>query len=600
MPHVDGHSTDPFWIQNDRTPSESPLDSLTQQELESRMAGDYLIEKLELKSPNVDMPINLAPVYDTVSIYEDISKPYLLMDIALVESFGLRELIPIIGEEFVEIVAATRGLIAGQGSPQNNKFDGIIQKVFRVTSVSPIVSKNDRIKQYVLHCSSVEAIINEKTRVSRGYLETEISRVVRDIYEKEIIAELTETYGSYIGTERIKPIVIEPTDGIHNFAFPFKKPFDIMDDLAEKAVSADVEEAENVNPDTQGDVPPVKQTGGALFMFYETLSNFRFESLETIYKRDPKRRIYAKPMPVTRDNATMTSFNTAMEYEIDGLFDVVENLRAGMYASKLITHDSVRMRYDITGYSYILRNNEPIEQESPDDGMVTQMQLGGATPESSVKKVDDFTLSLARDGHAGKLCTDRNDLLLDKDNGERCKIKFMATDFNHAYMYERNRKKGGGGAETGIKENNLERRVQVRDSQLQQLVNIKITLRMYGDSSLRVGEIIWFYAPSQSVQEGQEEESDKFISGKFIVTKIQHNFTIDAYTMNVQIRKDAWYSDPPAFNPELNQNAQMSNTSKKELQNERLGVQETTLTSEGSDNNLTPNNVDGGATGVIP
>ena len=49
MPHVDGHSTDPFWIQNDRTPSESPLDSLTQQELESRMAGDYLIEKLELK-----------------------------------------------------------------------------------------------------------------------------------------------------------------------------------------------------------------------------------------------------------------------------------------------------------------------------------------------------------------------------------------------------------------------------------------------------------------------------------------------------------------------------------------------------------------------
>ena len=123
---------------------------------------------------------------------------------------------------------------------------------------------------------------------------------------------------------------------------------------------------------------------------------------------------------------------------------------------------------------------------------------------------------------------------------------------------------------------------------------------MYGDSSLRVGEIIWFYAPSQSVQEGQEEESDKFISGKYIVTKIQHNFTIDAYTMNVQIRKDAWYSDPPAFNPELNQNAQMTNTSKKELQNQKLGVRESTLSSEGSDNNLSPNNVDGGATGVIP
>ena len=42
----------------------------------------------------------------------------------------------------------------------------------------------------------------------------------------------------------------------------------------------------------------------------------------------------------------------------------------------------------------------------------------------------------------------------------------------------------------------LERRKQLRDSQLQQLDNIKLTLKMNGDSSLRVGEIISFFAPS--------------------------------------------------------------------------------------------------------
>mgnify|MGYP001215003173 CR=1 FL=1 len=36
---------------------------------------------------------------------EDLSSSYLLCDISIIESFGLRELIPIIGEEFIEIIA---------------------------------------------------------------------------------------------------------------------------------------------------------------------------------------------------------------------------------------------------------------------------------------------------------------------------------------------------------------------------------------------------------------------------------------------------------------------------------------------------------------
>ena len=148
----------------------------------------------------------------------------------------------------------------------------------------------------------------------------------------------------------------------------------------------------------------------------------------------------------------------------------------------------------------------------------------------------------------------------------------MSTKLNHYYFFNYNIKAAGGGAEPNIKENQLERRTQIRDSQLQQLDNIKITIKMYGDSSLRVGEIINFYVPSNSTQEGQENISDAFLSGKYLITKIKHEFTAEKYLMHVQIRKDSWQSDLPAFDQALNQNRQLRSTSKQEILEQQLGA----------------------------
>jgi hypothetical protein len=581
MPHVAGHTNLPFWLQTDRTPTTSPIEEASGASLASRIPGDYLIEKLVLLSPNVDAEIDLTPTFDTISIFEDISKPYILMDLSIVESYGLRELIPLIGEEFIELVASTAGVVAGEGSPTNSLFDGVIQKVFRVTSMSPIVSTSERVKNYVLHCVSVEAVINEKTRISRGYVKSSIDKVVMDIYEKEFVKPLMNEYSSYVGLSKVKPLVIEPTEGTHDITFPFKKPFDIFDDLAEKALSLNEPEEEDIPFTTASDsVPPAEQTGGALYMFYETLSSFRFESLESVFKREPKRHIYAKPTPMLTPEDLLNGFSNAIDYEIDGLFDIVDNLRAGMYASKLITHDMTRMRYDITGYSYILRDDTPFSAPEPSTGVETETTVGGTEPEASKKKLPDLTLSLARPGASGKLCTNKNDLLHDNDNGERCKIKFMATDLNHGYFFEANRKAAGGGREKGIKESSLERRVQLRDSQLQQLDNIKVTLRMYGDSSLRVGEIINFYAPSQTLQEGKDQEEDVFLSGKYIITKIRHVINAESYMMHVQCRKDAWYSDLPAWDQALSASRKLDGTSKAEAANKMLGVKDAQITTD--------------------
>ena len=83
-----------------------------QLEKSSAQPGMYEIVKCDIVSPNVakaetglPTPVNMIPMIDTVTVYEDIGKPYLLCDIAIRDGFGFRETIPIIGEEFINFEA---------------------------------------------------------------------------------------------------------------------------------------------------------------------------------------------------------------------------------------------------------------------------------------------------------------------------------------------------------------------------------------------------------------------------------------------------------------------------------------------------------------
>ena len=519
------------------------------------MAGLYDIVKCDIISPNVALsegdgqlePVNMIPMIDTLTVYEDINKPYLLCDIAIRDSYGFRETIPIIGEEFVQFEAQTRGF---ELVDADNPLDNIIKKTFRVYTVSPIVNSTERLKLYVLHCISIEAIISEKKKMSKGYHDVKIESVVKDIYENYIAKPMSTYYSSYKFTTEPKKLIVEPTADKHTFCFPFKSPFDIMNDLAEKATSAN-EPIED--DDSQEEIAPAD---GALYMFYETLTQFKFESLETSFKREPKRNFVAKVDSSVDPKDTWAgggwpgiAFNNVEEYSVDSLFDIIDNMREGMYAARLITHDMIRMRYEIIGYRYIEKKDDRVIELAAENSS-TEVQIGDSTAEKSDKKLADFTISLGN----GKLCSYNHDCLIDEDGGEGARVKLMGTNFNHAFFLKENRKdmgggsSGGGGAEPGINETNLEYRSQKRDSQFQQLDNIKITLKLAGDSSLRVGDIIWWHMPSHAyLTESSGSGEDPFLSGKYIMTKINHVFTNERYYQEIQIRKDCLENVPPSL-----------------------------------------------------
>ena len=506
-------------------------------------------------STNTSVPIDMLPIVDTVTIYEDISKPYLLCDIAVRDGMGFRELAPLVGEEFIAIEAETKGFETSSqrshhpGTGDENDLDNIIRKIFRVDSVSPIGNVTDRYKIYVIHCISLEAVISEKKKISKGYEKAKIDFIVKDIYQNYIANPLKQHYSTNMiplqGHSKFfkpKTLWIEPTEDLFDFCFPFSSPFDIISDLAEKAEAATPEEVEdNIDPELDG------PTDGALYMFYETLTQFKFESLESSFKRKPKRTFFSQinaSFDPGGDDKYMgrgdpgTQFNNVEEFQIDSLFNVIANLRQGMYASKLITHDITRMRYDLIGYRYTGLRDEMLK--AYDVIMTAEKNYPGDEAfEAAKKKLLDLTQSLGK----GKLCSPRHDCLLD-DGGEGSRIKLTGTNFNHDYYFAQNRKATGQGTNTkpvgadpGLKPANLERRTQKRDSQLQQLDNIKVTLKINGDSSLRVGDLIEMKMPSTV---DTDWDYDTWLKGKYMMTKIKHVFNDERYTQEIQIRKDGF------------------------------------------------------------
>jgi hypothetical protein len=531
-----------------RSPIGIDVPGAQQKETAQAMPGEYKMSKCDLISPNIDMAINLIPMIDAVEIHEDISKPYLYCDISLRDARGLREIVPLVGEEFVSLEVCTL-TFEPETTFGANPLDNIVKKCFRVYSVSPIVNSTERLKLYVLNCISIEAIISEKKKISKGYQDAKIEWVVKDLYENYIAKPMSTFYQTYKLDTDPKKLLIEPTEDMYNFCFPFKSPFDIIKDLAEKATVAQSIDMRNVSalegPEAGTDEEENEPPSGALYMFYETLSQFKFESLETSFKRKPKRH-FVTVIDSVMDPSVKggvvggeagVAFNNTEEVSIDSLFDVIDNMKEGMYAAKLITHDLVRMRYNILGYRYIEKKEDHIvEQANLRTGEPAATSGKTPTADAALTKIPDLTRQLGK----GKLCSYNHDCLLDDDGGEGSRIKFTGTNMNHGYFFSSNKKApGGAGSEPGIKEDNKEQRIQKRDSQFQQLDNIKITLKVNGDSSLRVGDIIYWHAPSQVDDKNYSRTDDLFLSGKYLMTKIKHVFTMERYYQEIQIRKDS-------------------------------------------------------------
>ena len=348
-------------------------------------------------------------------------------------------------------------------------------------------------------------------------------------------------YVDYFDADKLYPTNIEETKGMHKITIPNMTPFGAINFLASRAIS-------EVNPN------------GSLFFLYETFGStslgggFRFESVETLFDKTPRASYVYSPQNVG-ENAGTNLYIAESPEQINS-FDVVSNMIAGMYNSRLIAHDIVRMKYSILDYNYVPQAAETTSTEYDDFGdpiTITETNPDAGSDENYPKHqtrsvINDTFKHLGKDnesGYGNRLTVDDFDAVISpKRKYNPPVVKLYPTNNKHDVLFsgtETGILEGESVSEPNIKTNQVETWMLQRPAQLQQLKNIQIRFTVAGDTTRHVGDVVTFEMPSHLPSGGSPSgaASNQFYGGKYLVTHIRHRFGTNEFKTEMQLAKDS-------------------------------------------------------------
>ena len=513
--------------------------------------GDFELQKLRLTSPNRKGYVDLKAAWSDFNIYEDLFGSYLTGNIQIQDGVGLLESVPIIGEETIHIQVKTKGLERQRNSNaipgpfEGSLNEGLINLKFRVVKILNITKLNEGIITYKLSFVSEEAILNLKQKVKKSALDP-VSLEPRKI--SDVVKSLYRQFFQRGRGGRAKRIFIEPTKNLTDLIIPNQTPFKAFNFLASRAVSAG------------------KHALGSSYVFYESIRGFFFISMETLMSGggmgystvagapgSPTELVYTAPeepvkevyvvQPKRMGSKTDEATNIAIEmtavsaYSFSSNFDVLENLTAGMYANRLLTHDLIRMKYDTLDFN--MHDPTSIGGETridPDTGAVEIVE--SLRQPADAKNFSDSFTHLG----TGKLATEKQDAL----GSPESVMSFYPSNFAHDIRFKTDL--GSRGVKGEVKSNlniipnRVEQWMQSRLVQSQQATNIKLNIRAPGLSTRAVGDLIEFKLPTTFLEDRDgitQSQHHVYLSGYYLITKLRHHFNKETYDIEFECIKDS-------------------------------------------------------------
>jgi hypothetical protein len=276
-----------------------------------RYAGDVNIERITLTTSKGVFQDITAQVIN-VQFYEDLFSPFLSGSLVLKDALDLVNVLPFIGEEFVDLEISTPTLPVGK-----------IKGRFHVYKMTDRLLVGDRAVAYQLHFMSIESLVDTNKKISKVY-----SGKISDIVTT-FIRDKNE------GFESEKNVYVEPTRNSIKYISNYWSPVKNLSFLADNSLS------ENKSPS---------------YIFFENRDGFYFVSMESLYKHEPTQEFVFDRY--TRDEVPMggnalnviEDYKRISEYSIPTAFDYMDRIRSGLMASKLFSYDSTKKTYTAKNY----------------------------------------------------------------------------------------------------------------------------------------------------------------------------------------------------------------------------------------------------------
>ena len=185
--------------------------------------------------------VDVTHLINYVEIFESIDSPFITLNINLTDATGLSSLLPLVGEEFIEVDIRSK-----------DQVSGLIGQTFFIYKVSDRINVSDRASTFTLNCISIAAVSDLNIKLSKAYSGLP-SEIVKQICNESLILNkrLSVTESKYT------------LSYISNYWSPLRN----MEYICNRAIS--------------------KESGSASYVFYESKSSFWFVPIESLVSKDP-------------------------------------------------------------------------------------------------------------------------------------------------------------------------------------------------------------------------------------------------------------------------------------------------------------------------
>lgn len=446
-------------------------------------AGDYklsqqvnLISYNSAAADNEPTRINIRSLITEFNIYEHIENNTLSGNITLTDATNVLAELPLTGFERLEFTFNTPGTAKGFDFSVESGHPLFIYKIGNRQGLNP------RTQIYTLYFTSIETVRNEQRRLSRSYA-TSIDDMILNMLRVDLKTK--------------KNFIFEETKGVFKFALPRNKPFAHIDMLKRYAQS--------------------KKFNNAGYLFFETSLGFNFKSYENLFALRngfPRKELafYTPKVKNIRNGGDRNIFSELQSvdhYKIISHFNTLKNLQEGVFASRLVTHDSFTKQFNEYDFDYHLDYGQHKHLETDAKGDVRE--YNGVLPYFNFEE--------------GKAMSDFKEGTLLYDT--------FTTQLHNNYP--------------PLPTQDI---LQQRNSQKGALSSLVIELQVPGFTGISAGDIIRYDMPSYSNKGTIHQDTDPYLSGRYLVSGVRHHVSIigDKHTMVLECVKDSFKRAYPEEN----------------------------------------------------
>jgi hypothetical protein len=445
-----------------------------------RFSGDIEVGRLTYIT-QAGQIIDIGPIAQEVSIFQDIFGHYLQCELVISDAQGFIESIKGIRDSNIQGGFNGGDILVVSYKTRDTELE-FINHLFALYELSDRNRLDEKQETYIISGISYEAYITAPKRISRA-LGGNKGNTIANMISNMVNMELYNSVAKDFTRNYREITGVRVEKQVNLDSTNGLQRFIIPNLTIDETIDFLANEA-----DCDAHVP--------FYTFYENSLGYNFKDFNNLVRQEVKEEFSYLPQNLpdqnSQENDNHKDFQRIMSYEVLKHTNVLENTTRGLFRSKTLNVDFLKKRHEEVIFNYDSEHEK-----------FNKLQPNKIPANIEGEPVVNMFFSR-------------------KDHDCSCQV------FGP--------------------ENHLPKRLNLfstrRRSYKNHLFNTVVNVTVPGNSDLNVGDLIYLHIPTPTTLSKRDGKDDKYLSGKYIITKLRQKFNSDTFTTFLECVKDTGIERP--------------------------------------------------------